>query len=330
VKLRRCWLRRGRPKTCDGLLEDGRLGDGLLEDGLLEDADRRLLAMTSASLSWQSAMLQRRAMAPRGSPAMLANLRLPIARTSSLKVLPSIPMRRRARATGTRWCSVAGAALVASLVASIAHAQTPLGPLLPPVPVPPMPLPTTTWDGGDAAPTPLPAAPVSPFSPPRASIAGLVGSPVVSAISPDERRAWRRSQLHEVWYGWQTLAVDAAAVALLAFEPAFDARLPSRAPSIGVYAIGPAVIHFSHGSVGKGLGSLALRIAMPFLGFRFGNLLSESLQWPSGSGMEASAVGALVGGAGAMALDATLIGWDRWQGVERTGRILCFAASSSF
>jgi hypothetical protein len=106
------------------------------------------------------------------------------------------------------------------------------------------------------------------------------------------------------------LALDAGAVGSLLVGATFhDGPTPLAVTALGVYGTGPLVIHLAHGSVVAGLGSLALRIGLPFVGYLAGTCLQRS----NVGGMESGTVGFLVGAAGAAALDATLLGWDRWR-----------------
>jgi hypothetical protein len=115
------------------------------------------------------------------------------------------------------------------------------------------------------------------------------------------------------WYGWQTLIVDGAALSLTV--AAF-----SRANSSGnsaatllelsgiTYVIGPPIVHWAHGNVGKGFGSLGMRLVAPVLGAGIGCALDQS-------GGELGCLGglALGGFAGivlAVVLDNALLAYD--------------------
>jgi hypothetical protein len=72
------------------------------------------------------------------------------------------------------------------------------------------------------------------------------------------------------WYGWQSLIIDAPAVSLLvagAAAPTLNDRLGS-APTIAggvAFVLGGPIVHWAHGSVGKGFASLGLRVVIPVL-----------------------------------------------------------------
>ena len=72
-----------------------------------------------------------------------------------------------------------------------------------------------------------------------------------------------RGQRH--WYGWQVLLVDLGA---LAFS---GAALGSGSTALtyvagGIQLFGPPIVHWSHGRVGAGFGSMGIRVALPLLG----------------------------------------------------------------
>jgi hypothetical protein len=72
-------------------------------------------------------------------------------------------------------------------------------------------------------------------------------------------------QRRTVWYGWQTLLLDA---------PAFPTALVAGATesvhlallALGWYVLAPPFVHFAHGRVGTGFGSLGVRVGMPIVG----------------------------------------------------------------
>jgi hypothetical protein len=66
------------------------------------------------------------------------------------------------------------------------------------------------------------------------------------------------------WYGWQNLGVDLAATAILAGGAA-SGNKALLIGGVGAYAFGSPLVHFSHGQVGRGVGSLALRVGAPVL-----------------------------------------------------------------
>ena len=145
--------------------------------------------------------------------------------------------------------------------------------------------------------------------------------------STAEFEAWRSSQIHEVWYGWQTLAVDAVAVGSLLIGTTFhEGSAPLATTAVAIYATGPVVIHLAHGSVGSGLGSLALRIGLPFVGYLAGAYLQRSNM----GGSESGTLGFVAAAGAAAALDAAFLGWDRWRGSDGPALASMVALSGSY
>ncbi|WP_281328514.1 hypothetical protein [Polyangium sp. 6x1] len=64
------------------------------------------------------------------------------------------------------------------------------------------------------------------------------------------------------WYGWQTL-IGIGAADIVAF-PLSTVKLALFGPvTLGLRAFVPPIVHWSHGHVGKGFGSLALNLGFP-------------------------------------------------------------------
>jgi len=70
---------------------------------------------------------------------------------------------------------------------------------------------------------------------------------------------------HRRWYGWQVLLVDLGALAFSAAALAADSRaLVYTAGAVQFF--GPPIVHWTHGRVGAGFGSMGMRLALPLLG----------------------------------------------------------------
>jgi hypothetical protein len=206
-----------------------------------------------------------------------------------------------------RWLPAALAALGGLLFPAASGAQEPAVPVWPVVPPLPVRLPAPGADtAAVTSPVERPANSQQQPSPP---------SPSSREASTDaEVEALRRSRVHEFWYGWQTLTIDAAAVGVLILGATSDrTALPFAEAAAGAYAIGPPIVHFAHGNVGKGLGSLALRLLGPLVGY-------ELASWLSGP-RDQVGLGIVAGPATAVAADAGLLAWDRWSSPgSATGR----------
>ncbi len=88
--------------------------------------------------------------------------------------------------------------------------------------------------------------------------------PPTAAPPPSPPPKKKESKPEKEWYGWQTLAVDAGAFALMGAGQAtkvysiFDVGL-------GAYFLGPPVVHVVHGNVGQAFGSVGLRLVTPWI-----------------------------------------------------------------
>ncbi|MBL9109223.1 MAG: hypothetical protein JNM74_08130 [Myxococcales bacterium] len=109
------------------------------------------------------------------------------------------------------------------------------------------------------------------------------------------------------WYGYQTIAVDATSIGLLAAAGAVheDAMPWLAGSALGLYALGPVVVHGANGRGIAGLGSLGLRVGLPLVGAFLGLGVGAASSF---KGMaELAAGGAFVGAVGAMVLDAAFL-----------------------
>ena len=88
----------------------------------------------------------------------------------------------------------------------------------------------------------------------------------------------------------------------------------------------PFVIHLAHGSIGSGLGSLALRIGLPAVGY----LAGECLQKANLGGVDSGAFGFVAGAVGAAAVDASVLGWDRWETRDGPGEVSVVALRAAY
>ncbi|HEX5098058.1 MAG TPA: hypothetical protein VFV94_01090 [Polyangiaceae bacterium] len=109
------------------------------------------------------------------------------------------------------------------------------------------------------------------------------------------------------WYGWQTLLGDTASVTFfLATGRSLEAY------ALVPYAtLGPA-IHFAHGNVGMGFVSFGTRVFLPLAGGLAGMALGSATQGCDGeiACLGPGAVGFVVGMAGAITIDASLLAHD--------------------
>jgi hypothetical protein len=79
---------------------------------------------------------------------------------------------------------------------------------------------------------------------------------------PDDDQS---SKVKSDWYGGQTLAIDVPVFVLLTALAASDKPTPVYL-GLGAYTVGAPIVHFANGEVGRGIGSLALRVVTAPLG----------------------------------------------------------------
>jgi hypothetical protein len=152
------------------------------------------------------------------------------------------------------------------------------------------------------APEPQPSEPLPPLPPPAATTAhdAVVVQPTPAG---------------PVWYGWQTLVVDGAALTTLLASGA------AKSNALGVlaltgYAIGPPIVHWAHHNVGIGFGSLGLRIVAPFAGAVLLGLtaaIASGRRANSDDSTVAAGIGLgfLLGYATTVVLDAALFSYEK-------------------
>lgn len=115
------------------------------------------------------------------------------------------------------------------------------------------------------------------------------------------------------WYGWQTLIVDAASIALAfgggiaEIEPLFWTGI------VGVVS-GSPIVHFAHGNAGVGFASMGVRAGLLFIVIMVTVILAlDALGDDSSNGddLVAAEIVALSAAIGASALDAAVFAYDR-------------------
>ena len=146
------------------------------------------------------------------------------------------------------------------------------------------------------------------------SIAGdAVSSDPPAATAPVEEPASAR-EIHTHWYGWQTLLVDAGGLAMMSIGA--NARSTNlTAIGIGVYALGPPLVHMGQGRPAMAITDLGLRAIAPVVMGGTFLLLGGASDSECRSGCYLAVigleVGVLLGGAAAIAIDASVIARER-------------------
>lgn len=132
------------------------------------------------------------------------------------------------------------------------------------------------------------------------------------AAAADESRSHAPDEpMKSRWYGWQILATDGTAVALLTV-PAVSGSVAAIYPSLGIYAFGGPVIHAAHGRWGIAALSFGARALIPIGSTLGGMAIDEGLNGGGElAGLVGSFVGMFVGLSSAMALDASALSWER-------------------
>lgn len=150
--------------------------------------------------------------------------------------------------------------------------------------------------------------------------------PMVGSLSDEaapSRAAPAPPSTRRRWYGWQTLVIDASAIAtasaVAVLEPGGTAANGTGATVLfamsgATYLFGGPIVHWAHRNVGKGFGSLALRTFGP-LGLAGLGCLAAGGPLGSGSGHGAACYvlgigGAAVGAVTAITVDAAALAYD--------------------
>jgi hypothetical protein len=150
-------------------------------------------------------------------------------------------------------------------------------------------------------PAPVPAPPTSDaIAYPPSQSAEPDTQPTFPEAPPDKTR----QRTH--WYGGQTLAVDGASVGLLLVAAGTDAPVVAGIAAFG-YALGPPIVHFTHGRVAAGFGSLALRVGLPLLGGSLGASAATCHAEEIYCGLAEAGVGILIGISAAITIDAAVL-----------------------
>ena len=145
---------------------------------------------------------------------------------------------------------------------------------------------------------------------------------VVAPPAPVEQPRPRppKGKEEETWYGYQTLIVDGASLGLIlggaaiANHPGSSDSGGSVALAGGIgYVLGAPVVHWMHGRIGPGFGSLGLRVGLPLAGLFWGAVIGAAVNSRNDDAILAAGAGiGFVGGmAGAMLLDAALLAYEK-------------------
>ena len=177
--------------------------------------------------------------------------------------------------------------------------------------------------GANAQSAPLVVSPGAPAQAPLVMI--VVEQPpqtvVVAPPTPVEqpRRMAPKGKEEETWYGYQTLIVDGASLGLVVGGIAI-ANHPGSSDSGGSvalagsvgYILGAPVVHWMHGRIGPGFGSLGLRVGLPLAGLFWGAILGSAVDSHRGELFnDGAGIGFLAGMGSAILLDAALLAYEK-------------------
>jgi len=151
---------------------------------------------------------------------------------------------------------------------------------------------------------------------------GVLAADPTVPVGPQESEP--SAQHKRYWYGWQTLASDAASALLLfgAFPAAgrgglFSSNTPAVANAMAVlgvagYAAGAPTLHFIHERPLEAMGSVALRLTLPAAGAVVASQLVECPKpgFEYGNCQVVPIWGIGVGTLAAIVIDATLLAWE--------------------
>jgi len=195
-----------------------------------------------------------------------------------------------------------------------------------------VPEPVPTSEPAPVVPAPALAPsnlPPAPPAPPSAGVPGdtlsgpapakaevITARPAVDAPSDDPQDLDDGvDDAHERrrWYGWQTLVADGISVSsvLLGAQRSSADSEGQTFFWLGLlgYEVAPGIVHFVHRNPGRGFASMGIRLGLPlagvFIGASLASNCNRNLCEADGAG-----IGALLGMAGAIAIDAAVFSYD--------------------
>lgn len=213
--------------------------------------------------------------------------------------------------------------LALGVLSKVAYADEAPPPLPPPAAPPPpsvaSPSSTPAADPDAAVPGAVPTAAAAASESPRGPAPRLILRPCADGSDGCVAESAQATR-GRVWYGYQTLIADAAAVGIGFSSAALGAG--GAIASAGTYLLAPPIIHIVHGNPAMFAASLATRVLSPALGGVTGFAIGAAVDGCSGGGdfvCGAPIGGALIGVVGgflaASALDAAL--YSREPGSEQ-------------
>jgi len=139
-------------------------------------------------------------------------------------------------------------------------------------------------------------------------------SPTAPRADATSRRTDHEEEEETSWYGWQTLIADGTSLIALPIAAGVTQSGALGGVALGGYLLAPPFIHGAHGRWGIFAASLGLRVGMPVVFGLLGAAVDDckgELCIPVGA-----AFGVVLGALGAVALDASLLSFEK---VEEDG-----------
>ncbi|HKY40907.1 MAG TPA: hypothetical protein VJN18_33460 [Polyangiaceae bacterium] len=147
---------------------------------------------------------------------------------------------------------------------------------------------------------------------PRAAVArqpAVAPAPPAPVAPAPQALEGERPEPKRRWYGGQTLAADGISLGVLVLGAANE---NFAYVGVGGLFLAAPIVHFGHGNVGRGFLSLGMRVALPIGGAALGSA-SEGCGGGGEQdfcGLAGAAIGLLVGGVAAIALDSAVVAWE--------------------
>jgi hypothetical protein len=177
-----------------------------------------------------------------------------------------------------------------------------------------------------------PPGQTEPTQPPVLGQQPQTGQPAIPVLTPARPYNVR---YEKVWYGWQGLISDAIAFTLT-LSGGFSHTGGVLATGIIAFGLGTPIIHMAHGEVGRGFGSMGIRVLLPLLGAAIGaiaglaasgNSRGNNLSNAGDAAGTGAIVGALLGGAGCAIIDAFALGYKSEKVEQPVGSRLTLPSS---
>lgn len=166
-------------------------------------------------------------------------------------------------------------------------------------------------------PVPPPQQPPLVVQPPAQQPAPQAAQPAaIPVLTPARPEQSQPVRYEKVWYGWQGLISDGVAFTLT-LGGGFAQTRSVLTMGIITFVLGTPIVHMAHAEIGRGFGSMGMRVLLPLVGAGIGAIaglvsVSGSKDATSDAGDAAGTgaiVGSLVAGAGCAIIDAFALGY---------------------